>query len=223
LVPIVAAVAALAYGVLRRGLVRELVANLQAFDLPSAWLYDALAGALLERFYDRVAAEVAAARPVGRVLDVGSGPGRLAVRLAQVAPRLEVHGVDIARSMVARATRRAERAGLSDRVRFTVGDAARLPFPEAHFDGVVSTLTLHHLKDPARALAEVHRVLKPGGEVWIYDLADGLLGHGLAEEDLTRLAVGSPFRGGTVEVVHWPGPVPAFRLLHLRRPGPSGS
>src|SRR5829696_2357497 len=65
-------------------------ANVRHFDLPSAGMYDALIASLLGGFYARVADETVAAYPSGRVLEVGSGPGRLAVRLAQAAPDLEV-------------------------------------------------------------------------------------------------------------------------------------
>jgi len=193
-----------------RASLERIVANVRAFGLPSAGMYDVAAASLLSGFYSRVASDVVATSPSGRVLEVGSGPGHLAVRLAQAASNLEVAGVDISSAMVERATRRAVETGLAGRVRFEVGDVGALPFPEGSFDGVVSTLSLHHWPDPARGLAEIHRVLKPGGEAWIYDLAHGA-------PRLDRLVETSPFGGGEVEVIRWPGSVPAFVLLRLRR------
>ena len=70
-------------------------ANVRDFDLPSAAAYDALVASVLEGFYARVAGEVAAAYPGGKLLEVGSGPGRLAVRLAREAPGTTLTGVDI--------------------------------------------------------------------------------------------------------------------------------
>ena len=96
--------------------------NVRAFDLPSAGAYDAVVASVLEGFYARVAGEVAGSHPSGKVLEVGSGPGRLAVRLAREAPNLAVIGVDISDAMVERATRRAAGAGLLERVRFEVGE-----------------------------------------------------------------------------------------------------
>ena len=192
-------------------------ANVRAFDLPSAGMYDALVASALEGFYARVAEELAAAHPRGSVLEVGSGPGRLAVRLAQKAPGIALTGVDLSDAMVARAARRAAEAGLSERVRFEVGDVAALPLADQEFDGVVSTLSLHHWPDPASGLAEIHRVLKPGGEARIYDLAHWLWRSARGGDRLAWLTAASPFGEGEVEIVRWPGSVPAFVLLRLRR------
>jgi ubiquinone/menaquinone biosynthesis C-methylase UbiE len=160
---------------------------------------------------------VAAAHPGGKVLEVGSGPGRLAVRLAREAPGMTLTGVDISDAMVERAARRAAGAGITGRVRFEVGDVAALPLSDGEFDGVVSTLSLHHWSDPASGLAEIHRVLKPGGEARIYDLAHWLWLPARGGDRLAQLAAASPFGEGRVEVVRWPGSVPAFVLLRLRR------
>jgi SAM-dependent methyltransferase len=191
--------------------------NVRDFDLPSAGAYDALVATVLEGFYARVAGEVAAAHPGGNLLEVGSGPGRLAVRLAREAPGVTLTGVDISGAMVERAARRAAGAGLSERVWFEVGDVAALPLSDEEFDGVVSTLSLHHWSEPASGLAEIHRVLKPGGEARIYDLAHWLWLPARGGNRLAQLAAASPFGAGEVEIVRWPGSVPAFILLRLRR------
>ena len=197
---------------------KQASANVRAFDLPTAGMYDALVATVLEGFYARVADEVGAAYPGGKVLEVRSGPGRLAVRLAREAPGMTLTGVDISDAMVERAARRAAGAGLSERrVQFEVGDVAALPLADGEFDGVVSTLSLHHWSDLARGLAEIHRVLKPGGEARIYDLAHWLWLPARGGDRLARLTAASPFGEGDVEIVRWPGSVPAFVLLQLRR------
>ena len=98
-----------------RAYLKQASANVRAFDLPSVRVYDALVASILEGFYARVAGEVAAAHPGGKVLEVGSGPGRLAVRLAREAPSMTLTGVDISDAMVERAACRASVASLSER------------------------------------------------------------------------------------------------------------
>jgi SAM-dependent methyltransferase len=216
LVPI-AALGAAAMLYRNRASLGKIRANVRAFDLPTAGMYDTLVASVLGGLYERVTDEVATSLPTGTVLEVGSGPGRLAVLLARKAPSLEVTGVDISPEMVERAARRAERVGLGERVRFEFGDVGALPLSDGEFDGVVSTLSLHHWPDPARGLAEIHRVLKPGGEARIYDLAHWLWLPARGENRLVQLATESPFGEGEVEIVRWPGSVPAFVLLRLRR------
>ena len=206
-----------------RAYLKQASANVRAFDLPSAGMYDALVASALKGFYARVAGEMATACPRGTVLEVGSGPGQLAVRLAREAPGMTLTGVDVSDAMVERAARRAAEAGLSERVRFEVGDVGTLPLSDQDFDGVVSTLSLHHWADPVRGLAEIHRILRPGGEARIYDLAHWLWRPAQGDNRLAQIAAVSPFGGGEVEVVRWPGSMPAFVLLRLRRTQEAGS
>ena len=100
---------------------------------------------------------------------VGTGPGRVPILIAQALGSWRVEGLDLSRPMVDRARRNAAEAGLADRVTFTVGDVAELPYPDASFDLVVSSISLHHWADAGAGLREVRRVLRPGGQAWIYD------------------------------------------------------
>lgn len=96
-----------------------------------------------------------------RVLDVGCGTGdHVRIMAPLVAPGSAV-GVDLSATLIACARRRAA-PGLSH-VSFQVGDACELPFAEAAFDRVVANQVLLHLADPWRAVAEMRRVLGPGG------------------------------------------------------------
>lgn len=106
----------------------------------------------------------------GEAVDLGCGPGYLAVELARAAPSLLVTGVDLSDEMVAEAERFAAHAGLGDRVAFRKGDVQRIPFPDASLDLVVSTFSLHHWSDPLPVLNEVARVVRPGGSFLIFDL-----------------------------------------------------
>jgi ubiquinone/menaquinone biosynthesis C-methylase UbiE len=201
----------------------RLMDNLHRYSAPNATLYDAVTAPLLRRFFRRVAGDIAELAPQGRVLEVGAGPGRLAATLAKLAPDVRVAGVDIAPDMVERASKLAARSGVADRIAFGVGDVAALPFGEASFDVVVSTLSAHHWPDPAGGLAELYRVLRPGGAAWIYDLADWITGLERHGPGIAGLAGDSPFdgRGGyTQRITSKLGPLPLVYRAALRREGP---
>lgn len=220
-VPLTGLTAVLLHRNLRPGAFRHRAATQAAFDL-HAGLYEAVFAPVLNGFYRKVAREVAASCSAGTALEVGSGPGRLATRLAQAAPRLTLVGLDISADMVARATTRASMAGLADRVHFEQGDVAALPLPDERVDCAVSTLSLHHWAEPARGLAEIYRVLAPGGEVWVYDFANWFWGAACTRDELARLAAMTTFGSGTIDTFRWPGPLPTFTRLRLRRPGAAG-
>lgn len=137
--------------------------------------YDVLAWLLTlgrERaFRDRLV-ELTRLEPGEVVLDVGCGTGTLAIAAKRrVGAAGAVHGIDASPEMIDQATRKSAKAGID--VVFHTGIVEALPFPDAHFDAVVSTLMLHHLPRPARqqCAREMRRVLKPGGRVLAVDFA----------------------------------------------------
>jgi ubiquinone/menaquinone biosynthesis C-methylase UbiE len=104
------------------------------------------------------------------VLDVGCGTGTLAIAAKRrVGASGAVHGVDASPEMLARAAKKARKAGVD--ATFMQGAAQALPFPDAHFDTVLSTLMLHHLPRKARqqCAVEMRRVLKPEGRALVVD------------------------------------------------------
>lgn len=107
----------------------------------------------------------------GQILDVGTGTARIPIALALADPRADVLGVDLAESMLALARRNIADAGLADRVRVRHCDAKGLPFAAGMFEGVLSNSIVHHIPDPGPALAEMARVLAPGGTLFVRDLA----------------------------------------------------
>ncbi len=107
----------------------------------------------------------------GEVLDVGTGPARLPIALCRADRRLRVLGIDLAGPMIELARRNVLDAELADRIRFARGDAKSLPFPDGRFEAVVSNTIVHHIPDPAPALAEMARLVAPGGTLMIRDLA----------------------------------------------------
>ncbi|MFB7619329.1 class I SAM-dependent methyltransferase [Kitasatospora sp. NPDC056181] len=107
------------------------------------------------------------ALPAGsRVLDAGCGSGVVARELAKRFG-VRVTGVDVLDFHVREARRLSVRAALEDRTTFSWGDYHDLEFADGSFDGAYSMETLVHAYDPARALAEFHRVLRPGGRLVI--------------------------------------------------------
>ncbi|GAA4444497.1 class I SAM-dependent methyltransferase [Actinokineospora soli] len=128
--------------------------------------YHRRATGMLRGFYRRLATDVPA-EPGTVLVDVGTGPGMLLHHLA--GSGAELHGVDPSPDMVAIARRVADDAGLAERLTFAAGSAEDLPFPDASVDVLVSSLSLHHWADVARAATEARRVLRPGGRLLAYD------------------------------------------------------
>ena len=185
-----------------------------------ARLYNAVAPTLLRPLYTRVARDVAAVagndESAPRVLEIGSGPGELALEIAHRLPRAEVLGIDLADAMIGRATERARDAGVHMRVQFRLADAADLPLADGSFDITVSTLSLHHWADPGTVFAELGRVLRPGGVALVYDLRP----FAYLRAELEVFLAGTPFDGSHFErdLVRL-GPLPAaFVRIRLLRP-----
>ena len=111
--------------------------------------------------------DLLAPAPGEHLLDVGVGPGLLALDLARlVGESGRLVGLDLAPAMVTAATARL--SGLSQ-AEVRVGDAAKLDLPDGGFDAAVSTQVYEYVADMPRALAELHRVLRPGGRALILD------------------------------------------------------
>ena len=103
-------------------------------------------------------------KPGLKVLDFGCGPGTMSVGLASAVQPGEVHGIDIEESQIAMARAAAEAGGHSNAT-FQIGDVTDLPFEDGYFDIAHCHAVLMHVPDTAAALAEVKRVLKPGGVI----------------------------------------------------------
>ena len=131
-----------------------------------------------------------ALRPGEAVLDIGAGPGFLAVEMAEeTGPDGRVVGVDPSESMLAIARRR-ELAPGSAPVEFAQGGALELPFADASFDVAVSTQVLEYVEDVPGALREARRVLRPGGRLLILDTDwDSIVWHTTDRARMERVLV----------------------------------
>jgi arsenite methyltransferase len=140
--------------------------------------FDAANVARMERMYlsapiaeQRARTRAALALKAGESgLEVGCGIGLLACEMArEVGETGRVVGLDSSPDMIAASEHRANEAGLSNRLRFVLGDAAKLEFPADSFDFVVAVQVYLYVRDIEQALAEARRVLRPGGRLAIVD------------------------------------------------------
>jgi ubiquinone/menaquinone biosynthesis C-methylase UbiE len=122
-----------------------------------------------DRFY-RTVVDWLALAPGHRVLDIGCGTGTLAVHIQQLHPRVAVVGLDPDPRALARAARKAARAGVE--IHFDRGFSDQLPYADASFDCVFSNIfSLLPHEEKVTTLGEVRRVLRPGGSFHLLDLA----------------------------------------------------
>ena len=153
------------------------------------------------------------AGPEGRLLDIGTGTGRV---LELLAPRVrQALGVDASKAMLALARARLSDLGFAH-CAVRQADMYRLPLADQSFETVVLQMVLHHAEDPAGAILEATRVLTPGGRLLVIDLAEhertdltGKLAHrwpGFADETVNRMftEAGVAWR----DPVAIPGPLP---------------
>jgi ubiquinone/menaquinone biosynthesis C-methylase UbiE len=104
------------------------------------------------------------------VLDIGAGPALLVADMAAVVgPSGHVTGLEVSDSMLGVARRRCTSLPTADRITLVNGDAAALPFPDASFDAATSTQVYEYVPDVDQALAELYRVLRPGGRALVLD------------------------------------------------------
>jgi ubiquinone/menaquinone biosynthesis C-methylase UbiE len=107
----------------------------------------------------------------GRVLDMGTGPGFVAIEVAKLleGTGCRVMGMDLSQPMLALAAENAQKAGLNGILTWREGDVKAMPFDGGEFDLIVSNDSLHHWDDPLPVFGEIARVLKEDGRCIIHD------------------------------------------------------
>ena len=126
---------------------------------------------VIDSYYRHVAEEIVAHLPGDTILDIGTGPGYLPIEIAKRAANVRIIGIDLSRKLLSMARSNADKVGLSGRLTFQLGDAGHINFEDELFDMVISTGMLHALKYPVKVIQEMYRVLKTGGQAWIFDPA----------------------------------------------------
>ena len=142
-------------------------------------MFDAIAGrydflnrllsAGLDRTWRTRAVASLAAKPDACVLDLCTGTADLALTLATQHPTATAIGVDFAAEMLRHGQEKVRRGGHADRVSLVRGDAVDVPVASAAVDGAMIAFGIRNVEEPARALREVHRVLRIGGRLAILE------------------------------------------------------
>ncbi len=142
--------------------------------------------------------------PAWRWVDVGCGNGAFTEMLVERCAPVAVQGIDPSLEQIEFAR---ERLG-GGSARFDVGDAMALPYADASFDAAVMALVIFFVPDPAKSVAEMARVVRPGGSVSAYawDILGGGFPYAALQEEMARLAT-TPL---------WPPSVEASRMATMR-------
>ena len=120
----------------------------------------------------KYAAELIGVGPEATILDVATGTGDFALKIARhTAPGVKIIGIDISEQMLARARQKVRRAGLTRRISFQSAPAEDLPFDDGFFEAAVIGFGVRNLSEPAAGLREIYRVLKPGGRAVILEFS----------------------------------------------------
>ncbi|MBI2804863.1 MAG: class I SAM-dependent methyltransferase [Planctomycetes bacterium] len=130
--------------------------------------YDQMDHAPVNRVF--VADFLAKGREFLAVLDVGAGTAQIPIELCHRHPCVQVVAIDLAEEMLSVGRVNVERAGLAQRIQLQRCDAKRMPFEDASFDAVISNSIVHHIPEPSTVFAEMVRVVKSDGLLFVRDL-----------------------------------------------------
>lgn len=113
---------------------------------------------------------VVGSSPLERVLDIGTGTALIPIELCKRKPAVSVLALDLAEHMLNRAKENVARAGLRGRIVLELRDAKASGLAAGSFDAVVSNSIVHHIPSPGEAMAEMWRLVAPGGLLFVRDL-----------------------------------------------------
>ena len=132
----------------------------------------------------------------GRILEVGAGPGDLAVKLAEMMPRSQLYCIDPSKAMRNIGLKKIKERGLNN-MKYFLGSSRNVPL-KLKFDVIFSTLSFHHWKDKSGSIAYLTKFLKPNGSIMIYEYDKDKLktmpklfmgAHALSRSDIENLHI----------------------------------
>ena len=133
----------------------------------AARLYDNLTSVKgIDRSFEEIADFISTRLKEGKLLDAGTGPGRLLVEISKKNPALDLFGLDISESMLAIARKNIRSI---KKVHLKAGNITKTDYPEDFFDCIVSTGSFYNWDKPVEALNEIYRIMKSGGTAYIFD------------------------------------------------------
>lgn len=152
-----------------------------------------------------------------RFLDVATGTGDVAIAAARFHPSIRVIGLDFVQGMMDLARLKVEKSGISERMRFLMGDALNLPFRDHSFDAAGIAFGIRNIPNRLQALEEMGRVVVPGGQVMVLEMTTPRSGifRGIYEFYLDRIlpCVAKPFSQNpgayhylADSIIHFPAP-----------------
>lgn len=124
----------------------------------------------IDRIWRKKAVRMLAGDRPDRILDVATGTADLALEAMRIQPK-SIVGVDISEEMLKIGREKIEQRGLSDRITLRRGDSEKLPFSDAQFDAVLVAFGVRNFEDLQKGLAEIRRVLRPGGAIVVLEFS----------------------------------------------------
>ena len=115
------------------------------------------------------------------ILDVGTGTAQIPIELCRQSPDAKIIGIDLSEQMLALGNANVQKARLNERIRLELVDAKAMRYADGHFAAVVSNSIIHHIPSPAGVLAEMARVVRSGGTIFVRDLLRPESGNRLRE------------------------------------------
>ncbi len=133
-------------------------------------VFDRFARNMRDRGHYPIEAIIRSGIHAGHALEIGPGPGYVGLEWLRRCPDATLTGLEISPDMIRLAEKNAREYGLTARAEYAPGSCLSIPFPDGHFNAVFSNGSLHEWEDPAQALNEAVRVLKPGGRLFVADM-----------------------------------------------------